>query len=129
MWLYRFVLALIGLGGADLNGAGRPQCPAVVPGWIEPADGYPEWRMRNVVGLRGDTTFWNRRPVSWHVLRHYLSLSSSVNAAAFIIFDPTGAADCATATAVRDRIDEAGCQGELVCGQGRAQDWRAAARR
>lgn len=57
------------------------------------------------------------------VLRSLAQMSPSPT----IAFDPGGAADCETATAIRDEIHNAAdCRGTGACGQGPEREWRNA---
>jgi hypothetical protein len=81
----------------------------------------------NIVAVDGAKLTWNRVPVDLATLRKYAALSAGANPSFFVVFDPTGADSCRTATAIRDEIDRHGrCQTDGVCGQGSAEAWKHA---
>lgn len=123
--MLHLVLALLFAGGGEPGGRARSQCPLVLSGWLSPADGLPEHRSVLTVRMRGREILWGGRAVSRRALHAFLSGSRDMRPAPFIIFDPAGAADCETATRIRDLIDRsAGCTGAVVCGQGPPRAWR-----
>jgi hypothetical protein len=99
-------------------------CPQVARNWIMPRAGLPEHRVMMTVRLRGGDIIWSGRMVSRGELRHYLLATRVMNPLPTIIFDPSGASDCAVAGEIRDLIDEAAaCQNGGICGEGTVEQW------
>lgn len=126
------ILAALALAAGAATGAGAPHCgtppPCAappLPGWIAASEGLPDHRVLSEVRLEGRTIFWAGRPVSRRRLRLYLARGRRVEPAPFILFDASGAANCAEAAALRALVDRAARCGEGgFCGEGRRADWR-----
>ncbi len=113
------------LGGCGLNQQSDEQCPSLLPGWREPADGRSGLIVMNVVAFNNARITWNRQPISISQLQTFLVRGTTMNPVPFVVLDPTNAPSCAEATKVRDIInDAADCQGEGRCGQGGDLDWK-----
>jgi hypothetical protein len=122
------ILAALSLaGGGPDHRLELRQCPAVLPGWLRPSDGLPAHRIVLDVRLRGHDLLWGGRRVTRRALRIFLSRTRRMEPAPFILFDPSGAADCAAARSVRDLIDASlECGRSAVCGQGPRAAWAGA---
>lgn len=118
-------LAVLALGGCK---AKHPvqlgECPDLLPKWSKPADGRSAFRTMVVVGFAHSQVTWNGHPIGNDDLRSNLTAGRQMNPTPLTVLDPTGAPNCAIATAVRDTIDHvADCSGSGVCGLGKADDW------
>ena len=112
-------------GDADLLAQG--QCPTLLLNWTTPDQGMSGFRVLHVIEVHGQEITIENSSVPRNMLSSTVRSLAQMNPSPTIAFDPRGAANCETATSIRDEINEAAdCRGARVCGQGPAHDWRAA---
>jgi hypothetical protein len=101
-------------------------CPARLPNWASPATGKPAHFVVVSIGLRQRRILGNGTAVGEARMTDYLRQAREMFPMPVIVFDPGPNPDCAFATRIRDRIDEAyRCQQvALSCFQGSPEEWR-----
>jgi hypothetical protein len=112
-------------GDADRLAEG--QCPTLLPDWTTPAEGRSGFRVMLLIKVHGQEITVENNPVPRDQLSNVLRSLARMSPSPTFAFDPRGAADCETATAIRDEIHHAAdCRGAGACGQGPAREWQDA---
>ena len=112
--------------GLFLSACSKPaiypdQCPAVLPKWKQPPQGYSILGIANRIHLQRDGSLkWNGQEISGLKLAEYAHLVSGLNPRPFTILQIDQGTDCSHVRVIRNLIDlQAKCQEYAgLCGEG-----------
>lgn len=124
MWRSLSLVFLLISCGACSEKPVSGSCPTVLPRWTKPKDGLSSFRPISFIQLSGGQPTWDGESLSHAELERRLKLSADMNPRWHVLFDPSGARNCAEATELRDEINRfADCKGTGVCGQGASKEF------